>query len=255
MVFPEQLADEPLIRVKRGSKEPVFRSSAVEPTGDVAQWVVEGNNAGICLAESSLVVVDADTAEVVSVVYEQLPETFTVSTGGEGFGLHYYFECAEWSRNATLKDGDSSIRSDGWMAVIPPSEREEQYAVANDAPVAEVGSGQLSDLVDELTEDASSSAPSVDSDSRPRPASSDLDELDTLIHHDGQRQKLRGILRDRHAPHGDRVYLAGFLYNETSLSPGDVCHIIDKFNRWENYDAEVSERQILSVIKSSGRST
>jgi len=115
--IPPVLRDEPLIRVKPKSKEPVVDSYAVEPTEDVAEWVAEGGNAAICLAESPYVVVDVDTVEVAKALGQTLPKSFIVLTGS-GW-VHCYYRCPEWDRNVEL--GGGSIRSDGWIAVIPPS--------------------------------------------------------------------------------------------------------------------------------------
>lgn len=252
MVFPEQLADEPLIRVKRGSKEPVIDNYEVESTSSVASWVQIGNNAGICLADSSLVVIDADTTEVATEVYEQLPETFTVNTGGGGFGLHYYFECPEWGRNTGFSDGDSSIRTNGWMAVIPPSQCESRYIVSRDVPVARVGPDELGDVVDALTEsgDTDGSHP-VDGD-RGRGGSGDLDELDELIDHDGYRGEVREVLGDREAEHDRRVWLVGFLHGAVGLPASEIVGLIDRRNQWANYDRETTKRQVESAVKSTG---
>jgi len=252
MIFPEQLADEPLIRVKRGSKEPVIKHNSVEPTSSVASWVQIGNNAGICLADSSLVVIDADTTEVATEVYKQLPETFTVNTGGDGFGLHYYFECLEWGRNTIFSDGDSSIRTNGWMAVIPPSECESQYIVSRDVPIARVGPDELGDVVDALTESGSSNnSPSTVEDRGPV-GSGDLDELDKLIDHDGKRGEMREILNDPKAEHDRRLHLAGWLHGAVGLSASEIVGLIDRHNQWSNYDREITRRQVESTIKSAG---
>lgn len=252
MMFPEQLVDQPLIRVKGGSKEPVIDNYEVEPTNSVASWVQLGYNAGICLADSPLVVVDADTTEIAAEVYERLPETFTVNTGGSGFGLHYYYECPEWGRNTVLKDGDSSVRTNGWMAVIPPSERESRYTVTRDVPIAKISPSELGDVVDSLTESGSvdTSAPAQRDQSRAD--SGELDELDDLIDHDGYRGDVRDVLRDREAEHHRRVWLAGFLHGGVGLSATEIVRLIDRLNQWDNYDRETTEEQVKSVIESSG---
>jgi hypothetical protein len=251
-MFPDQLADQPLVRVKRRSKEPVIDNYEVEPINSVASWVQLGNNAGICLADSPLVVVDADTTEIATEVYERLPETFTVNTGGSGFGLHYYYECPEWGRNATLKDGDSSVRTNGWMAVIPPSQRESRYTVTRDVPIAKISPGELGGVVDTLTETDSTDTSSPATEDRGRADSGELDELDELIDHDGYRGDVRDVLKDREAEHHRRVWLAGFLHGAVGLSASEIVRLIDRLNQWDNYDRQITEQQVKSVIESSG---
>lgn len=251
-MFPDQLADQPLIRVKHRSKEPVIDNYEVEPINSVASWVQLGYNAGICLADSPLVVIDADTTEIATEVYERLPETFTVNTGGSGFGLHYYYHCPEWGRNATLRDGDSSVRTNGWMAVIPPSQRESQYTVTRDVPIAKIGAGELGDVVDTLTESSGADTSTPVQEDRGRVDSGELDELDELINHDGKRRELREILSDPDAGHDRRVHLACFLHGAVGLSANEIVRLIDRFNQWSNYDRETTTKQVESAIKSAG---
>lgn len=249
MVVPEQLATEPLIRVKSGSKVPVVDNYEVEDVEVVSEWVEAGGNAGISLADSSYVVVDADTPEVVLAVSNLLPETFTVDTGGGGLGVHYYFDCPEWGRNTTLSDGDSSVRSGGWMAVVPPSVTAEEYTVAYDLPVARVQPEQLAELVDSL---GNGGGVGSHPNSARRTTGGDLGELDELITHDGYRAEVRGVLEDRDAPHDSRVWLVGFLSDAVGLSTGEVVRLVDRHNRWSDYDRAITRRQVVSVVESGG---
>lgn len=251
-MFPDQLAGEPLIRVKYRSKVPCVDCYAVERTNAVANWVQLGNNAGICLSDTPLVVVDADTQEVAAEVAECLPTTFTVATGGEGFGLHYYFHCPEWGINRGFSDGDSSIRTGGKFAVIPPSVTEGRYTVRRDVDVAKVGVDELTELVDRCTEDSGTSTSAAATEDRDRADSGEPDELDELIDHDGYRADAREVLKDRGAEHHRRVWLAGFLHGAVGLSASEIVRVIDRFNHWDNYDREITERQVKSVIESSG---
>ena len=250
---PTKLLSEPLIRVRRESKRPVVGPKEVEPTQNIVEWVTNGGNAGICLDGSDLVVVDADTTEVAQAVVDRLPETFTVETGGNGFGVHYYFECPEWGRNASLSDGDSSIRTDGWMAVVPPSTHPDggEYRVTRDIPIAELPATELEELADSLSEDRDTSGSKPGGTPRDR---DELDELDELIHHDEKRAEIRAALEDRDAPHNKRQFVAGFLHRVVGLSSSEIVALIERYNKWADYDREVTEQQVESVIKSSGGS-
>jgi len=251
---PHKLLSEPLIRVKPQSKVPKDGPKDAKPELVILRWLrEEGGNVGIALEHSDLVVVDADTREVAQEAVERLPETFTVDTGGDGFGVHYYYECPEWSRNAYLADGDSSIRSDGYMAVVPPSIHPDggEYRVTRDIWPAEIAVSELEQLENSLTEDADTSG----GQSRPRRASGDdLDELDELIHHDEKRADVRAALEDRDAAHNQRQFVAGFLLHEVGLSVTEVVQLIDRHNRWADYDFVITKRQVEGVEKSDGGS-
>jgi hypothetical protein len=251
-MFPEQLADQPLIRVGYRSKVPVVDCYEVEPTNSVVNWVQMGNNAGICLSDTSYVVIDADTMQVASEVHDRLPDTFLVSTGGEGFGQHYYFKCAEWGENKLFSDGDSGIKTDGGFTVIPPSVTEGRYTVRRDLPVAEVSVGQIRELVECCTEDSDTDTSAPVQRDRGRVDSGELEELDELIHHDEKRADVRAALVDPLATHNQRQFVAGFLHDVVGLSHSEIVELIDRLNRWDNYDREITERQVQSVIESSG---
>lgn len=249
MVIPERLSREPLVRVMPQSKEPVVDSYEVEAASRVAKWVETGGNAAICLAESSCVVVDVDTVEVARAVGEVLPESFTVSTGSGWF--HYYFDCPEWTRNVEL--GGGSIRSDGWIAVIPPSTHPSggAYRVMRDREVAAVDADRLGELVERFTETGSEGHPEPPSEDR---GDGRLDELDELIGHDGYRADVREILESSDPDHNRRLWLVGFLSDAVGLSESEIVRLIDQRNRWQDYKRGVTEDQVASVVGSSGGS-
>lgn len=251
---PNRLLSEPLIQIKPESKVPVGTYESVLPTWKVVEGLADGYNVGICLDCSDLVVVDADTTEVAEWVVEELPETFTVETGGDGFGVHYYFECPEWGPTKHLQDGDSSVRSSGAMAVLPPSTHPEtgrEYRVTRDIPPAVIEVEELDRLVDDLTVDRGGSDDQVDRTPRRQSGGGGLDELDRLINHDGKRREFREILNDPNAEHRRRVYLAGWLHSVAGLSASEIVRLIDRFNQWSNYDRQITETQVKSVIESS----
>jgi len=251
---PHRLLSEPLIRVKPASKVPEDGPKEPKPNLKIVRWLTnEDGNAGICLDGSDLVVVDADTTQVAQEAVERLPETFTVETGGEGFGVHYYYECPEWGRNEYLSDGDSSIRSDGYMAVIPPSKHPDggRYRVTRDIPPAEIAVSELEELVDSLTEDRDTEGSKAVGTPRDR---DELDDLDELIHHDEKRADVRAALEDRDAAHNQRQFVAGFLLHVVGLSVPEVVQLIDRHNQWADYDPKITKQQVESVSRSGGRS-
>jgi len=251
---PQRLLSEPLICVKPESKVPKEGPKDVLPAHVVVDHLSDGGNAGIALEYSDLVVIDADTMEVAQAVVEQLPETFTVETGGNGFGVHYYFESPQWGRNAYFADGDSSIRSDGYMAVIPPSIHPDggKYRVTRDIEPAEITVSELEQLENSLTEDEDT--PKEQSTPTRRPRGGDLDELDDLIHHDVKRAEVRDALEDRDAAHNQRQFAAGFLLYEVGLSVAEVVQLIGRHNQWSDYDPKITKQQVESVERSSGGS-
>jgi hypothetical protein len=251
-VIPEQLREEPLIRLKPGSKEPVRSVYAVESVERVTEWIEGGGNVGVSL-QDDLVVLDADSREMAGAAVVELPRTFVVRTGSGG--THLYYRCAEWTENKQFTaDGDDlgSVRTDGWQVACPPSIHPsgEPYRVASDRAISTVGAGEIETVVESIGGETGS----VDdrgSESRER-SRSDLDELDELIDHDGHRAEIREILNDPTAPHDRRVYLAGFLHDAVGLSAGEITSLIARHNRWDNFDRATTRRQVESVIESAG---
>lgn len=248
--IPGVLVDEPLVRVKPDSKEPVIDSRTPEPTEEVQAWVINGGNAGICLSETGLVVVDVDDFEVGRVVLDELPETFAVRTGS-GW-VHRYYWCPDWDRNVSL--GDSSIRSDGWMAVIPPSRHPngERYTVRRNVEPVEVPPKALKRMLDEVGTETGAGAP----EGHPEPSDGSpggrLDDLDDLITHDGYREEVREVLTASDPAHNRRLWLAGFLSDAVGMSLREIVQLIDRHNRWVDYDRAITERQAESVVQSGG---
>lgn len=251
-MIPVRLRPEPLLRVKPRSKNPVDDSYAVESLNRVEQWVAGGGNAAIALAETDVVVVDVDTRPVAWAVMELLPDTFTVETGSGWY--HCYYRCDDWAQNTTL-DGDSSVRSDGWIAIVPPSTHPDggRYSVQHNRPIAEIDESELRRLADRFDDGSDGEQPDPDPDGEHADGDrDDLDELDELIQHDGYRREVRDVLHDRRAGHDRRVWLAGFLCDAVGLSESEIVRVIDRYNRWANYDRETTRRQVASVVRSGG---
>jgi len=257
-LIPEQLVDQPLIRLKPGSKEPVVDAYEVETVETVREWVRTGGNVGVSLKDD-LVVLDIDSEKMQYVVEEEVgfPETFSVLSGSWS-GHHEYFRCPGWDANKQFTDDGEdvgSIRSTGWQVAAPPSTHPGggRYRVLHDAPIREADPEQFAELVDALDPDGDQDG---DGDGerrdRGRVAGDDLDELDELIDHDGYRSDVREVLEDREAGHDRRLWVAGFLLDAAGLSVSETVRIIDKLNRWSNYDREITQSQVESVDRSSG---
>jgi hypothetical protein len=139
------------------------------------------------------------------------------------------------------------------MAVVPPSIHPDggQYSVHRDLPITKIDDWRLAELVREFVDDENDDGGGVRSD-RGEVVADDLDDLDELIHHDGYRKEVRDVLNDPQAGHNRRVWLAGFLSDAVGLSVSEIVRVIDRYNCWSNYDREITEKQVRSVVRSSG---
>ena len=265
---PDRLLEEPLIRVCRPDcrvhddcskpgKRPVVDAYEVEDLTEIVHWLKYGGNAGIALAETDIVVIDCDGDNPFnSTAASMFSPTFSVRTKN---GVHQYVRCPDWSGNVQFTvDGVEwgSVRSDGWIAVVPPSRHPEGgfYSLMYDVEMREVEIEEIEEFVERVERELPGDQDDRDEDRRDRGAvaGDDLDELDELIDHDEYRAEVREALEDREAGHDRRVWIAGFLLDGVGLSVSETVRIIDKFNRWSNYDREITESQVESVDRSSG---
>lgn len=162
-VIPQQLWDEPLIRLHQESKAPVVDVYETEPLEDILAWVSDGGNVGAS-ALGDLVIIDIDSDRLQYTVEEVVgfPETFAVMTGS--WGTHEYYRCPGWETCRQLTDdGDDlgSIRSDGWQAAIPPSTHPDtgrKYSVLNSSSIQQVEPALFDELLDALDLDGDQDA-------------------------------------------------------------------------------------------------
>lgn len=219
----------------------------------LAAWIESGGNVGRVL-DDDLVAVDVDSDRLGGIVDTLLPSTFTVQTGSGG--EHRYFHCPGFHRNTQLQGGLGSVRSGGWFVVVPPSRHPSgnRYRVLDDRRVASVEAELLTAVVTAANTSVEADTDSTEAARETAQALRPPGDLDDLIHHDGRRAEVWGILRDRTAGHHHRVWLAGFLLGAIGLSVGDVVGIIDRHNRWQNYDRAETARQVRAVAQSAGRS-
>jgi len=69
-----------------------------------------------------------------------------------------------------------------------------------------------------------------------------------------QETKLFDILEQCHPTHFDRLWLAGYLLNRFGKDVALVWELVDRYNKWEDYNPSATYVQIKSVLRSMGRS-
>jgi hypothetical protein len=162
--IPEQIRDEPLIRVSGLDHDINGRAGAAPKPGDgaangpffnaesneLAEWIGGGGNVGVA-SQDDLVLIDIDDVdEWDDRVDVDLVDTFTVKSGGGG--RHLYYRCEEWKDGASLReDGEEifSIRAQNSFVVAPPSVHHStgnQYVVEKDIPIKTIHSAVLNRL-------------------------------------------------------------------------------------------------------------
>jgi DNA primase large subunit len=65
--------------------------------------------------------------------------------------------------------------------------------------------------------------------------------------------EVMSILEDPHATHYQRVWMVGFLKYGCGYTNQEVCDIIRLYNRWSDYDPNVTAYQVEHTIKSRGK--
>jgi len=55
----------------------------------LTKWFEKGGNYGVACGFGDLIVIDSDTQELQDLVEKELPETFTIKTGGGGYHNYY----------------------------------------------------------------------------------------------------------------------------------------------------------------------
>ncbi|HLD70028.1 MAG TPA: bifunctional DNA primase/polymerase [Candidatus Omnitrophota bacterium] len=114
---------------------------------DIQVWFSKGNNYGVLGGHGGLVIVDADTPEMVSYAREKLPKTFTVKTPKRG--VHFCFICPGIDKKIKLKKNNQDhgeIISFGSQVVGPGSihpDTETAYMVEQDEPIATISADDL----------------------------------------------------------------------------------------------------------------
>ncbi|MDD3374437.1 MAG: bifunctional DNA primase/polymerase [Candidatus Omnitrophica bacterium] len=114
---------------------------------DIQPWFDQGNNYGVLGGQGDLVILDADSAEMVALARKHLPQTFTVKTPKKG--VHYYLLCPGIPQKIKLKKNGKDhgeIISYGSQVVGPGSIHPDTgtaYIVEHNEPIAPITTGEL----------------------------------------------------------------------------------------------------------------
>lgn len=108
------------------------------------QWSLKGYNIGLVTGRDDIVVIDADSPEILRILKKQFPETLVI-TSSEPHKQHWYYRCHELAQNTSisLDIGNKNvghIKAKNAYIVIPPSIHPSgvKYKVVKDVPIAEV---------------------------------------------------------------------------------------------------------------------
>ena len=160
-MIPSQLvSDRPcFIKIASESKAPLKGNSAsegpfyVQEDRELIGHIAKGGNVGRVLRDS-LIAFDIDSEEFLQLVDEELGNSFTVESGGSGFGLHRYYSCPAWEGNHSQITVDSddygSLRSGNSYCLVPPSKHDEtaeKYRVESKESVKSVSVSEVESLL------------------------------------------------------------------------------------------------------------
>lgn len=108
---------------------------------EIQSWINQGGNYGVQGGYGDLIIIDADTEEISTIVKEKLPVTFTVKTGK---GDHSYYRNKDIQKKIVLKKETGhygEIIANGSQVVGPGSIHPDtgmEYQVIKDLEIAEV---------------------------------------------------------------------------------------------------------------------
>jgi hypothetical protein len=171
---------------------------------DIQTWIDQGGNYGVQGGYGRLIVIDADTPEIVEILANKFPETLTVKTPRKGF--HYYFFCDGIDKKIVLKkdpavnkdDHFGEIIAKGSQVVGPGSIHPDtgtEYEVIKDLEIAEV-SREL--IFSELIEFIQHELPQKDAETEIE----NISVLDVLNKKGVQLHRVGGQLVCGHPVHG-----------------------------------------------------
>jgi hypothetical protein len=116
----------------------------------------KGGNVGKVL-RGDLIAFDIDSPELLEIVKNELGSSFGIESGGNGFGVHRYYNCSEWEGNhnqITVEGTDyGSLRNGSSYCLVPPSVHDEsgrEYQIENDIPVTSVSAQEVSSLLESV---------------------------------------------------------------------------------------------------------
>lgn len=118
IVLPKQLQDERLgfVKLRKKTKAPFEDEWQNRPYSysDIQEWINFNNNYGVQGGYGQLVILDADSPEIVAIAQEHFPKTFSVKTRK---GIHFYFYCEGIDKKIVLKK-DSVVKKDDHFGEI-----------------------------------------------------------------------------------------------------------------------------------------
>jgi len=161
-VIPDQLeSNQPVfLKIASQSKAPEKGNSASDGpffhASDSRLVRHLGQNGNVArVLRDDLVAFDIDSPNFLELVDKELGSSFTIESGGNGFGLHRYYRCSGWdgNHNQITVDGDDygSLRTGNSYCLIPPSVHDEtgkQYQVETDISVTSVSPSRIQSLLE-----------------------------------------------------------------------------------------------------------
>jgi archaellum biogenesis ATPase FlaH len=160
--LPVQLqnGDITFIKLQRSSKIPVSVNGTIELGNHIKaqEWMDQGFNYGV-RGDGGHIIIDADTAEIASYLFNNSAPTFCVKTPKQGY--HFYYYCKGFIDKKVLHDPErfeesgeplhiGEIQATGVYCVGPHSlypETHQPYIVHYDAPITVVSKVYLDDLL------------------------------------------------------------------------------------------------------------
>ena len=145
--IPWQLQNEAFgfVKLRASSKIPIEQSwqNIHHSFKEANNWINHGFNYGVMGGRGDLIVIDADTPQIIDLVESHLPKTFTVKSPRKG--AHFYFLCPDITKKIVLKKVAmhyGEIIASGSQVVGAGSIHPDTgtgYQVINDVEIAKVG--------------------------------------------------------------------------------------------------------------------
>jgi hypothetical protein len=146
---------EPAIKgIKKSGKRAVEKKFPDHPytAEELQEWVAKGGNYGI-LCGNGLVLIDLDTVEAQE-IFEKNVVTFTVTSGRESGGKHYYVESDAKENGVLLVNGKNvgniQVKNKYLVGAGSTHWSGNQYTISNDAPIATVNVDKLEKIFGEM---------------------------------------------------------------------------------------------------------
>ncbi len=149
-IIPQQLNNNfGFVKLLPKSKKPFEKDWPNHPysLADIQLWFSQGNNYGVLGGCGNLVIVDADTPEMVAFAKNNLLPTFSVKTPKKG--EHLYLNCPDIDKKIKLKKNGQDhgeIIASGAQVVGPGSIHPDTgtaYMVERDVPIASISAEDL----------------------------------------------------------------------------------------------------------------